>query len=98
MRSGAARWQLRRSNPGARSALERYESKGDVRDALAIQARAFATATRLGDPIVLAHVPVALATELSLVGDEASAKQVLGDSVDRLPPDDSYLPYALPST
>jgi tetratricopeptide (TPR) repeat protein len=74
---------------------ERYESKDDVRHALAIQARAFATATRLGDPIVLAHVRVALATELSLVGDEAGAERVFGDSVDRLPPDDSYLPYAL---
>ena len=74
---------------------ERYLMRGAERQALTIEARAYETASRLNDPLVLAHVRVALATELETVGDELAAERALADSVDRLTPDDPYLPSAL---
>jgi len=74
---------------------ERHAVRGDVREAFAIRARSYEAATRLGDPVVLARVRVALAIALSLEGEEQAAERALGDSIDQLPPDDSYLPPAL---
>lgn len=74
---------------------ERHAVRGDVREAFAIRAKALEAATKLGDPVVLAHVRVALAIALSLEGEEPAAEQALGDSIDHLPADDSYLPPAL---
>ncbi|MFT3696264.1 MAG: CHAT domain-containing tetratricopeptide repeat protein [Kofleriaceae bacterium] len=74
---------------------ERYEMMGDTRRGLAFEAQAFQVATTLGDPIVLAHTRVTLATNLTVMGDDEAGFRVLGDATSRLPDADIYLPIAL---
>jgi len=74
---------------------ERYGALGIQGRALAFDARAYELAKQLGNPTVLAHVQVSLATELIEAGDGDSAMRVLEDCIGHLPSDDAMLPTAL---
>jgi len=67
----------------------------EMREELALRARAFEVATALADPITLAHVRVGIAIALDSVGEIAAAQRALGDSVDQLPADDQFYAAAL---
>ncbi len=74
---------------------ERYSRRGDMREALSFQARTYELAVELGDPLVLGHVRVNLASQLLLLGDFASAERALGDATSQLLPSDPYRASAL---
>lgn len=73
---------------------QRRWARMEIREELALRARAFEVATALGDPAILAQVRVGIAIAFDSVGQTAAAQRALGDSIERLP-DDSFLPPAL---
>lgn len=77
------------------SLSERQLARGAVRDALLLQARAYDIAVALGDPLVLAHVRVNLASELIELGDFTGAETALADADARMTADDPYRASAL---
>ncbi|HEY1552036.1 MAG TPA: CHAT domain-containing protein [Kofleriaceae bacterium] len=74
---------------------QRYQTRGDMLTALAVEARAFDAAMRSGDPTAIARARVAFATELSVLGDTAGSARMLADAVEHLPADDAFLPAGL---
>ena len=70
------------------SLSERHLNRGEYRHALVLQARAYELALALGDAAVLANVGTTLAGQLMTVGDYAGAERALGDSPERMKPDD----------